>query len=644
MPKQPTKFTRPEHAKHAAHPFNSKTNHEKLLDLLKRKLATGRKFRDASIRRYMYIDRQVAGWVENTTEEKKIRQRRRNTGKQIPNKLNIPLTMIHADDMVTYFLQMFAPVTGVFTMNGDQAELAAGKGLIKLMDQHATHAGYFREFHKTLFAAVKYNLTGIHGFWDNEVGNVVGRGEDGRVVKEQRTVWSGNRIEALDMYNTFFDPNVNPIDVYKHGEFAGFAKRKSRFYVERMTLAGRFNNTEKYFEDANPAGDSPGRTSDARASYYISPPAYAKLNQSFNSGSDETDWGEFFGVDDAALEDNAVELVTLYLWINPLDYGLVPGNQTNKANRNSKEIWRFTIANGDTIIETLWMHNIHEHIPMYFGIPVEDEMGASQKSLAEVIDPFQTFMTFLFNTHIAATRKNIWGITIYDPTMVALDTMPEGEVAGIFPSLPAARGRDVRSYIYKDNQRVDTNGAINDAGAVMDFVQQIMPTQARPNQVASIDRAVKSQVATVRQGANRRTHKVARMLDSQLMRPMRQGLYYNILQFQKDSVDIGSQTITAQALGELDLETLIGQGLKSLDREATAEDTKEILYAIMQNQAAIQEFDVPGLVNALSNLMDIELDLNQFRKQQPQAGEANANDGGAGSTAPGTQGSGEGGA
>jgi hypothetical protein len=45
----------------------------------------------------------------------------------------------------------------------------------------------------------------------------------------------------------------------------------------------------------------------------------------------------------------------------------------------------------------------------------------------------------------------------------------------------------------------------------MGLVNQFFPTQSLPSQIASIDRAVDSQVAAVQQGANRRQQKAARL-------------------------------------------------------------------------------------------------------------------------------------
>src|SRR3546814_8744251 len=61
------------------------------------------------------------------------------------------------------------------------------------------------------------------------------------------------------------------------------------------------------------------------------------------------------------------------------------------------------------------------------------------------------------------------------------------------------------------------------------------------------------QVAAVQQGANRRQHKGARLIDDTMLRPMRFSMYYNIVQYQQDNVQIGDfytgKNVTVNQIG-----------------------------------------------------------------------------------------------
>ena len=54
--------------------------------------------------------------------------------------------------------------------------------------------------------------------------------------------------------------------------------------------------------------------------------------------------------------------------------------------------------------------------------------------------------------------------------------------------------------------------------------------------------------------------------------------------------------------------------MKGLDKLLTVNVLKETLHAIIQNQAALQEFDVPGMLNYIATLAGEESDLTRFRR------------------------------
>jgi hypothetical protein len=206
----------------------------------------------------------------------------------------------------------------------------------------------------------------------------------------------------------------------------------------------------------------------------------------------------------------------------------------------------------------------------------DDVMGAAQRSAAEILTPLQDFASFLVNTHVAGARKNLYGTTFFDPTMVDLDQIPQGEVAARVKVKPAAYGKDIRTYLYQMSASGDTNQTLQDLDGVMNLVNQFFPTQSLPSQIASIDRAVDSQVAAVQQGANRRQQKAARQIDDSIFRNVRFAMYYNIIQFATDNEQITDAftgktvTIDLSKLRSSNLPYIIGQGLKAIDRMAAA--------------------------------------------------------------------------
>lgn len=596
---------------HAAHPFNNKANHDKLLNYIKQRLYIGKKNRDNALERMSQIDRDVAGWMKLSEEDKKRKRKKEEDGTPAALTMNLPLNFVHLDDMMTYFAQTFSPNRGMFYHTGKPDEAGEANQVVTLMNNHAIYAGYYRETLMTLFSLLKYNLGGAHCFWSMDKGPKLAKNEKGEDVLNVETKWQGNKLESLDMYNFLYDPSVHPNKLHVDGEFAARAMMRSHYWLKNKASQGLYFNVEKCLEQ-----DS-GVTA---CEYFRSPPKEARFDQNESGASpDYTAW--FSEAPDFA-QNSGFELVEIFIRLNPTEFGLLAGTKQALAPRSRYEVWRFTVLNNETIIDATYMNNVHGFLPFFLAMINDDLMGKSQKSVAEIIQPLQDFASFLLNVHVLASRKNIWGLTVYDPTVVDLNAIPKGEVAAQIPVKPSGFGKDLRTAIWSNGNVLDTKQTTADLESVMGVINQFFPTQSLPSQIASIDRAVDSQVAAVQQGANRRMHKTARLLDDSLFRNIRFCCFYNIIQYQPDNQTINDfygreVRIDLSKLRNTDLPFIIGQGLKAIDRQAAASALQQIIFALIQNPLAAQRIDLIALIDYWTNMIDIDVDMTQFHLQQP---------------------------
>lgn len=603
---------------HRTHPFVDANSHARLLTYVEYRLEKGKMDRDMRINRMIETDRMVAGWLQLSDEDKKRKRKRDKTGQPIATSMNLPVTYVHLDDMVTFLLGVFAPSKGMFDQFGSPKEESAASQVVSLMNNHAKHAGYFREVALMCAQLLKYNIAGFTAVWKEELGAKVKQTPDRKVAVSQEVIWQGNSVQALDMYNTIWDPSVSPAHVYKDGEFAATAHIKTHYWLQREALNGVYFNCEKVLE-CDPTATV--------GKYYRHPPSEALLsNRLLSNGVDHR---AALSGQDSLGQPMGYELVRCYIRLNPIHFDLVPPNQ--RKQRDRYEIWRITIANGDTIIACDYMNNVHDNIPIYVSQATDDNMEEAQKSIAEIIAPLQDFASFLMNTHVQASRKNIWGLTVYDPTVVDLSKIPEGEVSAKVAAKQEAAGKDLRTAIWQNTHVLDTRQTMNDVQAVMNLLGQFFPTQMLPSQIAGMDRAVNSQVAAVMHGATRRMTKMARIIDESIFRPLRHSLYYNILQYQPDGQTIADfygkpVKIDLGALRESDMPYIIGQGLQSVDKLAAVENLERIIFALVQNPQTAQRFDLAGLMNYWTDLFGVNVDLNQFAIQQPAAPAAGQDD------------------
>lgn len=614
MSKEITKFAEVPLAKpnvHAGHPFVNKTTHKGLLEYIQERLLVGKDYRDQELDRLVAIDKHVAGWIRRKGEDAERQKKESETGEPQALLNHLPITFIHLDDMMTYFLETFAPNRGMFFSTGKPDDLKAANPIITVFNNNAIYTGYYRQTCRAVYNILKYNVGGFRCNWNVDQGPRLTQGQNGEQVLSAAEIWKGNRTTALDNYNTFIDPSVEIMDLYCKGEFAATAWMESRHNLVDKAAKGVYFNIETALNN--------GEHGVSTATYYRSPPAEARLDVD-DSVAGKTNWVNVLSMTEGYQRVTGFELVEIFIKLNPYQMNLVPRNAANKIARNRLEVWRITILNDKYIIDAEYQNNMHGYLPFFFGVLNDDLMGRGAKSVAEVLKPMSSFASFLMNTHIAATRKNIWGLTVYDASIVDLSQIPQGEVSARVAAKPMAAGKNIRDSIYEHQGQLDTKQTMGDLNGVFDIINNFYPTQSLPSQIAGIDRAVDSQVAAVQQGSNRRMHKSAKLLDDTLFRPLRFCMYYNVIQFMSDGDEVGDfygqpVKIDLAKLREADLPFIIGQGLKMLDRKMIAGELQNIIFALIQNPAAAARFDLPALINYWADMVDMDIDLTQFQLQ-----------------------------
>lgn len=98
-------------------------------------------------------------------------------------------------------------------------------------------------------------------------------------------------------------------------------------------------------------------------------------------------------------------------------------------------------------------------------------------------------------------------------------------------------------------------------------------------------------------------------------------MYYNILQYQEDAVEIvdfrgRTVKVDLSALKNTDLPFIIGMGLKSIDRQAVAAQLQSVIFALIQNPNSAARIDVLAMIDYWTDMLDIDIDMKQFQVAQ----------------------------
>jgi hypothetical protein len=86
------------------------------------------------------------------------------------------------------------------------------------------------------------------------------------------------------------------------------------------------------------------------------------------------------------------------------------------------------------------------------------------------------------------------------------------------------------------------------------------------------------------------------------------GAYRNLKLYDKEGID---------QLTDEDVAKLTGSGIESMEAERVSEVLWQLMYAIIQNQEAMQVFDVPAIMTYLGRVGNLSVDLGQFARQPP---------------------------
>lgn len=570
------------------------------------KILDGAQARDRRIKRYAKIDRIISTWQKLNAEDSKREESEDATGNLQSIPFNLPVLATHLDDMVSYYAEALSPISNpFFSASGDESVVE----LLSKLNRDAVARDYYAELSLSVRSLLKYNLGGFRLYWDTAVVN-------GKQVGQP-----GNRWKGLDLYNTIWDSSVrNPKDVACKGEYAATIDVQNRLEIMRKVLEGKYVRLEKEMSDG---------TVGTRAQFYKEASVAADMTEdgqdqrtSTGSQAASMNWGSYgLGtVGDAGPNIDGYERVEMCCWVIPAQFGLLTDAERDELKLNGVnpethlELWEFTFVSGKLVnaepqmSREAQMNGERVELPFFLSWLKQDQLKEAQRSFMELMRGFQRFSSSMYNIYVAGMKKNVWGLSIVDESIIDATGIKKGQVTGVLPTKQS--GRDVRAAFQNITANAGVDQALQAVDSALGMKDKFFPSQAMPAQVAGLDRAVKSQVAGVMQGATRGMRTSLRILDSSLMLPTRMGAYRNLKLYDKEGID----QLTDEAVAKL-----TGSGIESMEAERVSEVLWQLMYAIIQNQEAMQVFDVPAIMTYLGRVGNLSVDLGQFARQPPPA-------------------------
>ena len=569
------------------------------------------------------LDRELAGLIKlDLEDQKRKRQSDAQQGVQVTD-FKLPFVLVQMDEAATALLQILAPDSGMYSAQAPREQQQIAKGFSALMNKHAEQFGHYENVESFITDVLSYNLGGLAIEWRAITGNRLTNASDPTGMNVQiirDVVRQGNELRALDMYNFIWDPSVRPHELHDKGEFGCEVRLFSEWQLHRMR-----ENAEIFdLHWLNELKRNRGATQDAQLVYYKRRPDIpAMVGDHEVQGSDASpNWRAIFSgkQDDMPEAGSEIELLFYTGWIQPAKFGLPVAEN---SRRDAYEIWHVVLAVISNerlqVVFAQRRDNAHAQLPFALAQPFRPQFGTNYRSYAEFLIPLNRFSSFQFNMHQRAARKALYGVNFFNELKIPiLKTNPQRLEYGWIPV--SGDVEDIGRHVKQVFDAPSTDNTLRDIDATDNIMQKILPTDML-KQVTDLERATRYQAAATVQGSNRRLLKIAKIIDSQALTVARELQMYNILQYQTEMQVIDPSgaliTVNPSEFRDAQLEFVIADGLRGIDKLALIEGMKDVIAFILQSQTASKQIDVVALINYWTSLLGDRTDFSQFKYQSP---------------------------
>lgn len=526
--------------------------------------------------------------------------------------VTVPIVMPQVESGVAYLASTFLSGYPIFSAVSNPRNMDAAQQFDTLMGEHSIRGGWVRELTMFFRDNLKYNLAALEVSWqEKKVFSPMTDASSLSKIKLNETIWRGNTLRRLDMYNVFFDSRVAPSEVHSKGEFAGYVQLMSRVALKQFVM----DMEPKIHYNLKKAFESGARG--AQQFYIPQLNAKATMHQA-TSGS--FDWMSWAGVEaeKGIKYKNMYEVTTLYARIIPKDFDMaVPA-------RGEPQIWKFVLVNNEVLLYAERQTNAHNFLPILISQVNEDGLNFQTKSFAENAMPYQDVSSTLMNSAIHSRRRAVYDRLIYDPSRINVADINSSNPVARIPVRPAAYGKNVADAVhympYHDDQ---TAGVFQQLGMLSGFANTMQGLN--PAQQGQFVKGNKTQheYADVMQHSNARLQTMALFLEAQTFVPLKEILKLNILQYASDEVLYNRDTkqsvkISPEELRTAALEFQISDGLLPTDKLINAETFQVALQILGSSPQMQAEFDVVGFMIYYLKTQGAK-NLEEFRRKPQQA-------------------------
>lgn len=564
------------------------------------------------------IDRSYHREEDRTEANTKARNAQRAGDKTRRTNQTVPIVMPQVEAALGYFMEVQLTGYPIFGVVAPPEYEDAALQLESIFAENSIAAKWARNLILWYRDGLKYNLQAMEVSWERRVTAGIESDQkdpSNREGRPKEVIWEGNVMRRMDLYNTIFDPRVDPADIHRNGEFAGYVKPYSRVELKRLvnSLHGKVPPAVAMRAlESGSADIATGSTSFKDIGYYIpiiNPDAL--IEKDMLGAFDWMAWA----TDEATRKiqyRNIYEVFTLYARIIPSDFNLyVPQD-------NTPQVWKFIIVNNQVLLYAERLTNAHDYLPIVFGQPTEDGLQYQTKSFAQNVMGLQDSASAALNANIASKRKLVMDRMFYDPSKIREADINSDNPSAKIPVRPTAYGKPVSDAVYQVPYRDDLAANVT---AEMDMYVRFanLSNGTNPVQQGQFQKGNKTKTEfTDTQGhANQRPKMMVMMNEAQALSDIKEIIMVNTLQYQQGG-DIYNNdrgqviTINPTDLRKALVNFKVSDGMLPGDKILSSEEFQVALQTLGQSEDFSSEYRVGEAISYLFKTRGV--DLRPFEK------------------------------
>lgn len=546
-----------------------------------------------------------------------IRRGKRESGAPQYTTIQLPYSYAMLMASHTYWTSVFMARNPVLQFAGRHGETEQQiQALEALIDYQVQVGQMLVPWYVWLFDAGRYGYGVLGTHWRNEFSNVAQIIEvegttflglsTGKKKKQKISTrvqgYQGNKHYNVRPYHFLPDPRL-PLYRFQEGEFVAVYCELGWNDILKRTEQGIYINDSLQYAKT---------TAQATSTRWAGSPQL------------ELPYIETFGTE---YTREKAKVITAY----EVCVELVP-DAWKLGESKSPEKWMFTVTSDFAVVLGAQpLGYLHDNFPFNIMMFEYEGYALINRGIPEILEPIQTTVDWLINSHFYNVRKAMNDQFVVDPSRLVMSDVTDPLPGGIMRLRPSAYGTDTRTAITQLNVVDVTQNHMNDLAAMLQFGEQVLGVNAQllGQGVPGGSRKSATEVRATSQSSILRPKTTSEFYSALGWQPMAQAMVQNSQQLYDAERKYRIVGDLANEAGpqfiNVDQSAIQGfydfvpvDGTLPIDRFAQANLWREMFAQIRQMPEIAGQYDLGRIFGWVAQLAGLK-NIHQFRVQaQPE--------------------------